>query len=346
MRKISYVSLVAVLMLAACKQDFKKGEMGLEYKIISGSGSGPQIKTGEFMQIQLCQMYNNGKVDSIMNDTRTTSGPVIETLDSASMPPAYFKILSQIRKNDSLVIRVLTDSAFKDNIAQMPPFFQKGHYLITTAKVLNIFKTREEADSARQAEMVIARRRDSVNAIEIQAKDSKTIEAYLAKNNIKAVKAPMGTYVEILQPGTGPNIDTSNVVKTFYTGKTMDGKIFDSNTDPSKGKTDPLLVNLTNDYSLGMTVIKGWTDGMKLLNKGAKARFYIPSPLAYGKQQQGPDIKPNSILMFDIEIADVLNRDQANAEKKARMDAMKEKRKRMSDSLAKVQADTAAAVKK
>lgn len=346
MRKISYVSLMAVLMLAACKQDFKKGEMGLEYKIISGSGSGPQIKTGEFMQIHLCQMYNTGKVDSIMNDTRTTSGPVIETLDSASMPPAYFKILSQIRKGDSLVIRVLTDSAFKDYNAQMPPFFQKGHYLITTAKVLNIFKTREEADSARQSEMVIARKRDSVSAIEIQAKDSKTIEAYLAKNNIKAVKAPLGTYVEILQPGAGPNIDTSNVVKTFYTGKTMDGKIFDSNTDPSKGKSEPILVNLTNDYSLGMTVIKGWTDGMKLLNKGAKARFYIPSPLAYGKQQQGPDIKPNSILMFDIEIADVLNRDQANAEKKARIDAMKEKQKRMKDSLAKLQPDTAAAVKK
>ena len=212
MRNISYVSLMAVLMLAACKQDFKKGEMGLEYKIISGSGSGPQIKTGEVMQIQLCQMYNTGKVDSIMNDTRTTSGPVIETLDSASMPPAYFKILSQIRKGDSLVIRVLTDSAFKENLSQMPAFFQKGHYLITTAKVLNIFKTREEADSARQAEMVIARKRDSLNAIEIQAKDSKTIEEYLAKNNIKAVKAPMGTYVEILQPGTGANIDTSNVV--------------------------------------------------------------------------------------------------------------------------------------
>ena len=344
MRKISYVCLLAVIMLSACKQSFKKGEMGLEYKIIS-SGNGEKLNMGDFMQIHLGQYYNNGKTDSLMNDSRTTTGPVIETVDTTTMPPAYFKILTQLKKGDSLVIRVLTDSAFAKYPGSMPPFFKKGNYLITTVKLLNVFKTREQADSARTAEAALMMQRDSINNIAIMAKDDKTLTEYFAKNNIKTVKGALGTYVEIIQPGTGPNIDTSVVVKTNYTGKTMDGKMFDSNTDPSKGHVEPFSVNMTNDMSLGQGVIRGWTDGMKLLNKGAKAKFYIPSPLAYGKQQMGEDIKPNSILVFDIEILDVLNKDQARTEANERVRIMKEKQKRYRDSIAKAQPDTSGKAK-
>lgn len=313
--------------------------MGLEYKIIS-TGSGNKIKLGEFMQIQLGQYYNNGKTDSLMNDTRNTSGPLTELLDTVSTPPAYYKIISQLKKGDSLVIRTLTDSAFAKYPEQMPAFFKKGHYLITTVKLLNIFSSREAADSARLAETELKKKRDSISSIATLAKDDKTLNDYFAKNKITVQKAPLGTYVEIIQPGTGPLIDTSVVVKTNYTGRTMDGKMFDSNTDPSKNHVEPFNVNMTNDYSLGGGVIKGWTDGMKLLNKGAKAKFYIPSTLAYGAQQAGPDIAPNSILVFDIEVLDVLSRETASAEAAAKMREMKEKQKKFRDSLAANRAKT------
>ena len=92
----------------------------------------------------------------------------------------------------------------------------------------------------------------------------------------------------------------------------MQGRIFDSNVDTTGGRpSQPLLVSMSNDPSLGITVIKGWNDGLSLLNKGAKARFYIPSPLGYGSQAQGPDIKANEILIFDITVADVLDRTRA-----------------------------------
>ena len=71
-----------------------------------------------------------------------------------------------------------------------------------------------------------------------------------------------------------------------------------------------------------MTVIKGWNDGLTLLRKGSKAKFYIPSSLAYGAQAQGP-IGANEILVFDIEVADVLTRDRAIVEgEKARQQMM------------------------
>ncbi len=343
MRKI-YVSLALVTLAAfsACKdQAFKKGEAGLEYKIIS-NGKGETIKMGDYMQLHLGQYYNNGKVDSLMNDTRNSGGPIIEIVDSISTPPAYFKILSQVKKGDSVVIRVLTDSAFAKYPGSMPTFFKKGNYLITTVKVMNIFKTSDQADSARQAEMAASIRRDSINSIAQMEKDNKTLEEYLKKNNIKTVKTPLGTYVEIIQQGTGPLIDTSVVVKTNYTGRLLNGKMFDSNTDPSKGHVEPLTVNMTNDISLGQPVIKGWTDGFKVLSNGAKAKFYIPSPLAYGSKSAGPDITPNSILVFDIDVLNVLSKEQANAEIKERLSKMKEKQKRYRDSIAALKPDTTA----
>jgi hypothetical protein len=143
----------------------------------------------------------------------------------------------------------------------------------------------------------------------------------------------MGTYVQVIQPGTGALLDTSVVAKVNYTGMTMDGKVFDSNTDPSKGHVEPFLVNLTNDKSLGSPVINGWYDGLKMLSKGAKAKFFIPSTLAYGKQGAGADIKPNSILMFDIDVVDVLSKEQAKGEAEKVQKERMAKQKKFLDSM-------------
>jgi FKBP-type peptidyl-prolyl cis-trans isomerase len=341
MRKISYLAIFAAIAFSSCKEDFQKGEMGLEYKIIE-KGSGAKVKLGDYMQIHLGQYYNNGKIDSLMSDTRNENGPAIEMLDSASTPPAYLKVLTQLRKGDSLVIRMLADSAFAKYPGGIPPMFKKGHYMMTTVKLLNIFSSREQADSAYKAEMQLSRQKDSISNIALLAKEDKELQAYFAKKNIKAVKAPMGTYVEIIKPGTGPNIDTSVVVKTNYTGRTMDGVMFDSNTDPSKGHVEPYNVNMTNDVTLGGAVIKGWTDGMPMLNKGAVAKFYIPSTLAYGKRGSGSDIKPNSILIFDIEVVDILNQEVARKENAERIRVMKENQKNYMDSVKASKPDTSA----
>ena len=314
MRKIYLGFAMAVFLLSACKQNFKKGEMGLEYKIIS-EGSGSTLASGDYMQLQLSQFYNNGKTDSLLNDSRNTTGAIIQPFDSSSVPPAFFKILSKLKKGDSLVLRQLTDSMFAQYPGSMPPYFKKGNYFVTYIRLMNIFKTAQQADSAGRAEFVLMQKKDSIKNVSLMAAQDKELKAYFAKNNITNVtKAPQGTYVQIIQPGTGSLIDTSVVVSTNYTGRLLDGTMFDSNTDPSKGHVEPFNVNMTNDKTLGSPVITGWMEGLKLLNKGAKAKFYIPSPLAYGSRGAGSNIPPNSILMFDIEIANVLSKQAAKAE--------------------------------
>ena len=311
MRQISYLMLAAVAALSACSSEtYKKTDDGMEYKIIA-DGKGEKVKYGNYMELHIGQFYATGKTDSLISDSRPGI-PAFEMLDSVRTPMAYYKILSQLRRGDSLVIRVLADSVFKKNPESWPPFIKKGHMLVTTVKMLNFFETRDQADSARKAEIAIAEKKQAAKDALTIKEDEKTLNAYFAKNNIKAVKAPKGTYVEIIQPGTGSNIDTNVVAKVNYTGRLLNGtKVFDSNTDSAFGHVEPLMVNMTSDPSLGNPLMSGWYDGLSLLNKGAKAKFYIPSALAYGSRGMGQEIPANSILVFDINVVDILNRADA-----------------------------------
>lgn len=337
MRKVSLVLSMAVVALSACTESFKKGDEGLEYKIIS-SGNGSVVKHGEFLQMEVAQFYNDGKKDTLLSDTRTMpQGSAFEMIDSVNIPPAYYKILSRLKKGDSLVLRILVDSAFKKSQQGIPPMFKKGNYLITTAKVSNVLTNQGQVDSLRRIAMAAAQEKQKLKDEDQLKVDDKILQEFFVKNNITAVKGPLGAYVQLLQPGVGPNVDTSVVVKVNYTGKTMDGKTFDSNTDPAFSHVQPYLVNMTNDPMLGNPVIQGWNDGLKQLNKGAKAKFYVPSSLAYGSQGSGPDIKPYSILVFDIEVVDILDKTQGLKAQQEEQKKMEILQRQYMDSMQKLQ---------
>ncbi|SDQ29813.1 FKBP-type peptidyl-prolyl cis-trans isomerase FklB [Chryseobacterium soldanellicola] len=132
----------------------------------------------------------------------------------------------------------------------------------------------------------------------IKAEENKKKGAeFLAKNklNKKITTTASGLQYEVLTPGDGKAKPTaSSTANVTYTGKLMDGTVFDS-TDNHGGK--PIELNLSS-------VIKGWTEGIQLMTKGAKYRFYIPSDLAYGDNGAGGVIPPGATLIFDVELVD------------------------------------------
>ncbi len=331
MKQFFYLSVLATIFLSGCTEGFKKTTDGLEYKIIT-SGSGKTIQYGNFMQLQIRNWYNNGKKDTVLGNSEN-SMPMIQMFDSVSTPLVYYNILRQLRKGDSVVIRISSDSVMKKNPMSIPPFVKKGHYFYTGLKLISIFENGAQADSAQKAAMREITVKDSIRNITQLTTDSKIIEDYLAKNKITALKAAAGTYVEIVQPGTGIKIDSSVTVKVNYTGRTFAGKTFDSNTDPAFQHVQPYNVPMYPSRPGQPGVIKGWTDGLALLTKGAKAKFYIPSSLGYGSQGNGGDIKPYDILIFDIEIVDVLTNEQAAAEAAAEQKKAELLQKRFTDSL-------------
>lgn len=132
----------------------------------------------------------------------------------------------------------------------------------------------------------------------VKAEENKKKGAeFLAKNklNKKITTTASGLQYEVLKAGDGKAKPTaSSTANVTYTGKLMDGTVFDS-TDNHGGK--PIELQLSS-------VIKGWTEGIQLMTKGAKYRFYIPSDLAYGDNGAGGVIPPGATLIFDVELVD------------------------------------------
>jgi FKBP-type peptidyl-prolyl cis-trans isomerase FklB len=120
---------------------------------------------------------------------------------------------------------------------------------------------------------------------------------FLAANRSKSgvVTTASGLQYIVLKEGTGPKPLATDKVKCDYEGKLIDGTVFDSSV--KQGKPIEFAVN---------GVIKGWTEALQLMNTGSKYRLFIPSDLAYGDQQMGPDIKPGSTLIFDVDLIEIV----------------------------------------
>jgi FKBP-type peptidyl-prolyl cis-trans isomerase FklB len=121
--------------------------------------------------------------------------------------------------------------------------------------------------------------------------------AFLAENKTKpgVVTTASGLQYLVLKEGTGPKPIATDKVKCNYEGKLIDGTIFDSSV--KQGHPIEFAVN---------GVIRGWTEALQLMNSGSKWRLFIPSDLAYGDQPMGPDIKPGSTLVFEVELLEIV----------------------------------------
>jgi FKBP-type peptidyl-prolyl cis-trans isomerase len=124
--------------------------------------------------------------------------------------------------------------------------------------------------------------------------DKKLILEYLESNNLEAESTTSGIYYIIEEPGEGTaHPSKSSNITAHYEGRLLDGTVFDS----SIKRGEPL------NFSLGR-VIPGWQEAIPLLKKGGKGTFIIPSGMAYGPRGAGGVIKPNSVLVFDVELLD------------------------------------------
>lgn len=126
------------------------------------------------------------------------------------------------------------------------------------------------------------------------AKEIATLQSYLTSKSITATQDPGGFFYTVTVPGTGVNPTINSTVTVRYTGKLLDGTIFDSNTS-------------TAGVSFGLSqLIRGWQLGIPLIKKGGSINLYLPPSLAYGCSGSGP-IPGNSPLVFSIDLVDVKN---------------------------------------
>ena len=133
-----------------------------------------------------------------------------------------------------------------------------------------------------------------------QIKDNKTLgREFLEKNaqNDSVKQTKSGLQYMVLKEGNGAKPGPTDKVTVHYTGRLLDGTVFDSSVERGEPASFPLD-----------KVIPGWTEGLQLMSEGSKYRLFIPSELAYGSQGAGDQILPNSTLIFDVELIKVVKK--------------------------------------
>jgi clan AA aspartic protease (TIGR02281 family) len=259
--------------------DFRVEKVTPELKIYiwhGDIGSETKLKENEKYGIR-CRLYNDNET-TILNDF----GYRIAPIDRATFGCMYSAILKLV-PGDSAIFRVLVDSIFGKN---PPPILKKDKYVKFSYVIGN--KKQEEDLNHKPNQSTL------VNA------DDDILIKYFVDNNIAPLRTLDGLYYVINRLGVGSNPKSGQVVVANYTGKFLDGTVFDSNQLERFNHQKPF------EFKFGTgQVIQGWEKGFEVLNKGAKATLYIPSRLAYGERGAGELIKPNDCLIFDIELVDI-----------------------------------------
>ncbi len=311
MKNTFLLAIVSIFLLQACDKKLQEGtiEPGMSYKFITKT-EGEKAKVGDIVAFNAT--YTDDK-DSILHSSLEQGMPIFAKKDSLwGTMKAFEDCLNMMSEGDSAIFTVPAKAIFKN---RMPPNVDTAS-VITVNVGMSEFMTEEEArkrmnefqTAQRQKQIDEARKAIIENGQELIASEGKVIDEYLSVNNLKAKTTASGIRYVITEPGTGDNPQRGDTVKVNYSGYLLSGKVFDSSVEAvakEHGLYDERRPYEPLEFQLGMgNVILGWDEGIGLLNKGAKGKIYIPSPLAYGERGAGKDIPANSILVFDVELVD------------------------------------------
>ena len=289
-----------LLLCVACDNTEKVTERGLKYKLLKkGTGKVPQ--KDDVLVFNFKMIDSN---DSVWTDTYKVGMPgaiLVQDTSTMKYEDDMMNLLRTVSVGDSIAVTFTMRDFYAKLVRRARPSNLDSTMTITYALRVDSITTREIAMKM-QKEIGERLQKEQIQ------KDLAAIDQHLAANNIEAQKTDELRYV-IKVPGKGENIKTGQVVKVNYVGTLLDGTCFDtSDKEMAQARGVYMEGRPYEPYQVTIDrsrVIQGWHQALKLLNKGAKATFYIPSSLAYGPQEKGPIIKANSNLVFDMEIVEV-----------------------------------------
>lgn len=278
------MSLLFAAVLTSCgpKSPFpgyKATGTGLYYKQIT-AGQGEQIKDGDVIKVRLAYYIN----DSLLYTTDMLPEAAYDLVHESQFQGDLYEGFRMMHVGDSMSFMINADSVFNKQFhaPTIPDFvtpdaFMRWEVTVDEAMTEQDFQAMKEAEVAAQQQA---------------SKDA--FEAYLTENGIDAKPTESGLVYVCTKPGKGPKPSYKQNVKVHYTGKLLDGTVFDSSVE----RGEPF------EFQLGVhQVIAGWDEGIALMSKGEKGTLYIPYELAYGPRQTGP-IPAYSNLIFDVELLD------------------------------------------
>ena len=295
--RMATLAVAATAMLAACgsgdMKGYKQTDDGLYYRFEQQNKDAQQVQEGDVLVGEM----------TIRLDTTVLRSNVGRTERLMPATPQYDGVLHEgimmMHVGDRAIFAIEADSMAKFlQPNQMPPMYEKGkgmkiYYEINLQDIVTREEFAEEQANFEQ-EMENAR-----------MQEPELIAKYIADNGIKEQPRDGGLYVIVKKKGNGPAVAVGRTVTLSYTGRLLDGTIFDSSNQADcqqAGLTwhEPLT------YVVGqMSLIPGWEKGVMGQKEGSQLRLVIPSAMGYGPQGASQMIPPYSPLVFDIEIVSV-----------------------------------------
>ncbi len=212
----------------------------------------------------------------------------------------YFYVSKSTKFADSFNIFLMDKISYALGLSMGNNFLSSG---IKTINISDFSKAVEVVLKGEKPEISYDEAKQIINDFFMELQEEKlgmnlqAGEEFLRINKEKSgvVALPSGLQYEVISEGTGSKPTASDKVKCHYEGRLLNGQVFDSSIKRGQPATFPLN-----------QVIKGWTEGLQLMSIGSKYRFFIPSGLAYGANGAGEMIEPNSTLIFDVELLDIV----------------------------------------
>jgi len=278
---IALVALVALGTACSKYPGFKKDKQGFYYKFYVENKKETQPQIGDIVEMT----YSLRTKDSVLVDNVPLREMIRESLFSGDV----YAAIQRMHLGDSATFIMNGDTFFHYFMGQPFPFEKKELYFDLA---LNNIVPQEEFER-QQAEREIQR---EVMMEQARLSEDSLINDYIVKNNIKVKPTATGLYFVKKASGTGKMIKNGSKIKVHYTGKLLDGSVFDSSVD--HGEPIELMVGSGQ-------VIPGWEEALLLMRGGDKATVLIPSSLAYGARGAGYVIPPYTSIIFDMEIVAV-----------------------------------------
>ena len=278
------MSLLLFAVMTSCKEKtpfpgYQPTGTGLYYKEIV-KNEGELLKNGDVVKINLAYYLN----DSLLLTTDSFPEPAYDMVRESFFQGDLYEGFRMMHVGDSMSFMINADSVYNKQFhAPIIPDFVKPDVFLRWEVGVEKAMTEQEYQQMKM---------DELAAKQQQSKD--VFAAFLAENGIDAQPTESGLIYVRTKPGKGKNPQTNQMVKVHYTGKLLDGTVFDSSVE----RGEPI------EFELGMgRVIPGWDEGIALMKKGEKGILYIPSELGYGPRDMGV-IPPFSNLIFEVELVD------------------------------------------
>ncbi len=288
-----------LLTLAACKKSdlpgFTKTESGLHYQFLVENADGQQVQLHDVLRCEIILALDHDTLYSNMGNPQL----LLQAAD-AQFYGSIEEGLLMLRQGDEAIFAVEADSvALYHN---MPASYtagtgQKLYYTIRLNDIVT-------ADSIAKAEAAFV---DNMNML--RQGEQERLEAYIRDNNITAQPNADGLYLIINKKGKGKAIAAGSQVAFNYTGRRLDGTVFDSNVQSiaeEAGIYDSRRTYAPEQFVMGEAhYVKALQDGMEGLTPGTQATLIAPSALGFGSVGRGEKIAPYTTLVYDIEIISV-----------------------------------------